>query len=411
LLLQRLADKKGAKNWVRILRTVKEPARVLANYPLMSLPGYKSTVALDSGLQLILWGNLPELLPYGLESLVLLHPNDKFDLDLTLQRGRIRLINPKDQPLKARVRFDNPANPKKGEVWDLTLHDKGTEVVLMLLSYMPIGEPFYPDRDNTQRVGPMVDVVVLAEAGKASLRTDLNAPLNLAPPNEGMMHRWNSRMGPQNIPMEKGLPPWVNSPPPVDPKLKAGFLRAVDSLNTELTSQAIDSVLLKAINSTDVYKSRLAVRCAAALDDIQRLLDVLTTDKEREVRWEAKDRLQAWIAYAPDNEYVLYDTLQPAFDKGEAAMFMQLLRNFPLEQLKDSMQGPGIFQALIGYLGKEQRKIAIRELAYYHLWHLVPEGRNISYSATMPAAQLDQAQLEWRKLIPPGSLPPAFKGK
>jgi hypothetical protein len=408
LLLQMQPDKKtGTKSWQRILAT-NPPTRIVTNSPLVSLPGYSSVVVLDSGVRLTLWGNIPEQAPIGWESLVVLHPSDKFDADLTLQRGRIKLTNAKEQPLKVRVRFNNPANPKKGEVWDLTLQDKGTEVVMVLLDYMPLGEPFFPDSTSTERVGPTVDVAALALVGKASLQVDLNAPIELAPPNDGIQHRWNSRMGPQDTQLNKGLPPWISGAPMGDPKVKAGFGKALDTLNTDLTSpmtsQSIDVGLSKAIKSQDIYQSRLAVRCLAAIDDIERLIEVLTTHKEKEVRWEAKDMLQVWIADKVNNDYVLFDTLQRSgYDKNQAAIFMQLLRNFGPKQLQE----PGLYQALIEYLAND--KPAIRELSYYHLWHLVPDGRKIDYSFNMPAEQRRQAVAQWKKLIPEGSLPPMGK--
>jgi hypothetical protein len=402
VLLQMQPDKKsGMKQWTRLLLQVKDPTKVVSNSPLLSLPGYKSVILLDSGVRLTLWGNIPEQALLGWESLVVLHPSDKFDVDLTLRRGRIVIANPKDQPVKVRVRFDNPANPKKGEVWDVTLQDKGTEVVLMLLSYIPPGEPFYPDPANTNRLGPIVDVVALAQTGKAILKVGLNAPVELAPPNDGSMHRWNSRQGPQDIQLNKGLPPWLTATGPV----KRGFADALDALNKDLASpsQSIEAVLLRAINSNDVYKSRQAVRCDAAVDDIQRLIGVLKDHKDKDVRWEAKEMLLAWISTKVDDEYVLFDTLQQSYAKGEAEIFMQLLRHFSGQQLQD----PNIYQALIGYLGN--RKIAIRELAYYHLWHVVPEGRNIPHIQSALEDQVRTEVLQWQKLIPQGTVPPAPK--
>jgi hypothetical protein len=395
-----LLQKKDQDHWVRLLRG-KEQAKISSKWPLMSLPGYKSNIVLDTGARLTLWGNIPEQYPISFESVVELHVPDKMDLDLTLQRGRIQISNPGDQPLKARIRFDNPASPKKGEIWDITLLDKGTEVVVMLLTDMPPGEPFYPDRDNTQRMGPVTDVVALATAGKATLKRDLNAAVDLTPPNDGSMYHWNSRQGPQAVPMAKGLPPWLTPATGVDAKIKSGFLKALEVLNNDLLSQSVDASLKRAIfESSDFFKSRLAVRCAAAVDDIQRLKDTLAEQKDREVRWEAKEMLQRWISYKANNEYELFDMLQPGFDKGEAAIFLQLLRYFTPQQRQD----PVTYQALIGYLGS--RKVPIREVAYYHLWYLVPAGHGIPHNLNAPEAQVRDEVAQWQKLIPEGSLPP-----
>ena len=56
---------------------------------LVSLPGYKSEVRLESGVHLLLWGNLPEFsqMPPVLESAVTLHlPDPKIDAEFTKNR-------------------------------------------------------------------------------------------------------------------------------------------------------------------------------------------------------------------------------------------------------------------------------------------------------------------------------------
>ena len=61
---------------------------------LLALPGYHAEIRSDSGAKLFLWGNLPDWLPGGfLDCQVTLHaPPPGFDLDLTLDRGRIYLV-------------------------------------------------------------------------------------------------------------------------------------------------------------------------------------------------------------------------------------------------------------------------------------------------------------------------------
>jgi hypothetical protein len=52
-----------------------------------------------------------------------------------------------------------------------------------------------------------------------------------------------------------------------------------------------------------------------------------------------------------------------------------------------------------------------RELARWHLVRLVPEGASIKYDAAAPEAERLQAIAEWRRLVPPGELPPPPKKK
>jgi hypothetical protein len=86
---------------------------------LVSLPGYRSTVLLDAGVQLTLWGELPQFTRTSpvRESAVVLHfPGAGLDLDFTLDRGRVRLINGKtgSDAARVRVRFQD-------ESWEITL--------------------------------------------------------------------------------------------------------------------------------------------------------------------------------------------------------------------------------------------------------------------------------------------------
>src|SRR5207245_7795713 len=101
VLLQRSPDR---ESWQRL----KPQTRVSSNDYLVSLPGYRSELRLDSGVHLALWGNLPEFsrFPPVLESGVVLHGNRDVDLDFTLDRGRVVLSNHKGEgPARVRLRF------------------------------------------------------------------------------------------------------------------------------------------------------------------------------------------------------------------------------------------------------------------------------------------------------------------
>src|SRR5438445_5825130 len=75
-------------------RRLRPQSRIFSPDSLMSLPGYRSELRLDSGVSLVLWGNLPDLLPIPLnESMVILYSNPDFDLDFRLDRGRVVLRN------------------------------------------------------------------------------------------------------------------------------------------------------------------------------------------------------------------------------------------------------------------------------------------------------------------------------
>src|SRR5205823_11831144 len=128
----------------------------------LALPGYHSELRLDGGGRLFLWGNLPEWLPGGfLECQATLHaPPGGFDLDLTLERGRIYLVGgPK--PIHARLRLAS-------EIWDVTLADDSTEVVVDVVA-MYAGEPFARDGKGES---PLVQVQLGVISGQVTAQVD-----------------------------------------------------------------------------------------------------------------------------------------------------------------------------------------------------------------------------------------------
>src|SRR5262249_8146965 len=116
ILLQGLKDGKWRDG------TAAKP-QIYSKLPLVGLPGCTSTLLLKGGgLNLKLLGALPEETPSAQlvrEATVELHAHDVLDLDFTLLRGKLILTNQKDKPAQVRLRFSNPTEPEKNEVWDL----------------------------------------------------------------------------------------------------------------------------------------------------------------------------------------------------------------------------------------------------------------------------------------------------
>src|SRR5262245_3560979 len=105
---------------------------------LLALPGVRAEVQPGAGdVRLTLWGNLPELSDFpALESAVVLHDSRAFDLDFTLDRGRVVLANRKKKgPATVWVRLPTTA-------WSLTLSEPGDEVALELVGRWERGVPF-----------------------------------------------------------------------------------------------------------------------------------------------------------------------------------------------------------------------------------------------------------------------------
>jgi hypothetical protein len=80
---------------------------------------------------------------------------------------------------------------------------------------------------------------------------------------------------------------------------------------------------------------------------------------------------------------------------------LQLLHNFD----DDALRQPETFEGLLDLLESDQ--LAIRGLAHWHLYRLVPRGRTIGYDPLAAREKRALAVQEWRNLIPTGQLPPS----
>ena len=133
LVLTRAAN--GA-NWVRV---DPEKPVVRTSQLVLALPGFRADVKLDSDVLVHLWGNTPEQVAMSqmvMQSRVVFHPAPSgFDADLTLEQGRIYLKTLKAAGAKVRVRLG-------GEVWDVTLRNNMTDVLVQLHSaFLPGAKP------------------------------------------------------------------------------------------------------------------------------------------------------------------------------------------------------------------------------------------------------------------------------
>jgi hypothetical protein len=391
------------RQWQRIDARKSE---VVTGRPLVSLPGYKSVIALKNGVRLTLWGNVPELWPSPpvFESLVQLHHSDSVDADLTLRRGRIALANTRpDKPARVRVRFDNPTNPSANQTWDLTLEDRDTEVALERFGRLPPGEPFYKNPKDRMLKGPLADVALVVLRGRVRLKTDeLTVPLE-APPKRALM-LWNSVSGTGNPSPFPDIPEWARTPLPPLPlpgdkqqlaQRRADFYRARDNLSNVLTGKVdrVDVGLANALKSADPSERMLVVRCLGALDELDGLMDALTDEAHPEVRLTGIEEMKQWITYSRDNAYRLYEVLKTRYKMAEADNIMQLLHGFSSQDL--AKKEP--YETLIDYLTNPNP--AIRELSATYLYTLVPEGRGIIYNAYADSRDRERAQREWTRLL------------
>jgi hypothetical protein len=411
LLLQRQAEK---GTW-RVLGS--KDAEVVTGRSLVSLPGCPATVELQSGLRLTLWGALREdhpLLPIQ-ESRVALHHHPALDADLTLERGRIVLLNPLAKPLRVRLRVDNPTNPDLPETWDLTLEKQGTAVLVDLFHVYYPGEPFYDNPKDKRRIGPEAFVNLIVRKGAIRLhREDRTLQMN-APPGPALL-RWNSRVGRpsdrinlKEVPNEALAEPRFPDVPDArmrDKLLTARkeMLKARDTLRIALAplDDRADVGLANLLKSTNRQEQILVVRCFGALDNLPELVDALADEDRPDVRQAAVDVLRGWITEGRNNDYILLGELSKKYLKTESGSIMHLLHTFAPKDVRRTET----FGYLIANLNNP--KVVLRELAAWHLYRLAPGlGASVGpFVASAPAEQRDRVRLEWEKLLQAGKLPP-----
>jgi hypothetical protein len=398
-----LARAAGQERWERL----SSGGKVFTSDMLVSLPGYRSEVRLDSDVYVTLWGNLLEFAPLPVfESAAILHPpTSGFDADLTLDRGVLLIANHKEkegQAARVRVRFH-------GEVWDVTLSEPGTEIGLTLAGrYM---QPYGTGE------GPQSDFYFFVLKGRATVRVRFVSYPDLgAQPVPTVMY-WDNKgkgiQGPTPARDEDSqaiLTVW-NKPPATEATREARL--ALDELSKRLSSnQPVEVVLAEILQPGEpavrTFHRILAVLSLGALDAVPQLIDALGDDQRTpDVRGVAIFTLRHWLGRNDDQERKLFDPRTKAgvlIDKKyrltEAQMLLELLHPFGVQQINS----PETYSWLIDKLRHE--KMAIRELAYWHLVRLAPAGRTIPYNPAEGIEQRERAYELWKKLIPDGKLPP-----
>jgi cytoskeletal protein RodZ len=406
VLLKRSAK---APDWQRV--STKAPA-IESGQTLVSLPATRSTIQLSRGLQVKLWGAVPELQPAPqlYESMITLHASEKFDVDFTLLRGRVVLVSTKaDKAVLVRMRFENPMMIDGVETFDMAVGPKA-EVLIDRWSSFPRSEPFFRDPANNNRVGPMAQVGIIALAGNVTIKHG-DVPRSLMSPPGTALLLWSSNKGtsdPQNM---QSIPDWLlgkGSAKGTDEKIIKETNQVRQDMVSNLNSKNLDVLIAEMRESNNPIARRLSVLSLAAMDELPSLLDLLEQDKQPDVRLTTIESLRYWIATSRNAEYKLYDLLKAKYKMSEAETIMQLLHSFS----ERATQQPDTYELLIDYL--VHPVLPIRELAAWHLYQMAPAGRNIPYSASADSVIRQRAHTAWRALVPPGQLPPAApmpKGK
>jgi hypothetical protein len=367
---------------------------------LLALPLSQASVESKAGaVRLLFWGNVPQISAFPiLESAAVLHEPKGADLDLSLQRGRVVLTNTKDKgAAKVRVRLP-------GTTWELTLPEPGAEVALEMYGRWPRGVRFAPD----SKEAPTLELALLVLKGNLGLKAGSNEFSGMSAPPGAAYYHWDSVVGNDGAPRKLvDLPEWTSRKLPETPEAKAAHA-VLEQIANQMQSKKPEAVMADLPALADAEKDPLKAAVlrrataygSASLDELGPVVDALG-DKHADVRDAAVQALRAWIGRGPGQDRRLYDSLQAdkKFSKGQSATVLDLLHSFG----DDDLARPETYEALIAEL--RHTRPAIRELAAWHLYRLVPAGKDIPYDAASSDEQRQQAYKAWKKLVPDGTVP------
>jgi hypothetical protein len=381
-------------------RTVGERGEIRSRDLLLALPGMQARLATtSSGVELTLWGNLPELSDFsGLQSAVILHDSRAFDIDFTLHRGRVIVANRKEKgSARVWVRVE-------GSAFQLTLNEPGDAICLALYNFWPRGVPFNasPKADEV----PVRSLTFLVVKGRVNVKADGTQHLLSAPPGPAFFH-WDSVNGAeQGTRNRRVLPAWADLSSKAPPEAQT-LLDAVDKYRAVVRDKEPRTALFDVLAAVAIQRdpqqrkalAEFAVFGLAAINDIDRVMQALADPRHAEPRQAAIIALRHWIADAAGRDArldrYLVDRLR--YSKVQAATMLQLLHSaFAAEE-------PDTYETLLAYLRHE--KLAIRELAWWHLSRLVPQDIALPYDPAAPPTERAKAAAAWKELIPSGSLP------
>ncbi len=287
-----------------------------------------------------------------------------------------------------RVRFET-------QVWDVTLEEPGTEVVLDLLkrSQGKVGV--------SSGGGTLVTLFLLVFQGKASLAVGGSHFSNL------------SRSGPAicawgNLGPDAGF----HGPGPADDEARKPFAKMLPVPNTaqgegmELALKQLSQRMLpdkppivaleEVLQTEPSMQHNLAIYCLGALDEIKELIKVLgSTDSfQRLDRDTAILALRRWMGRDARNGPLLYDPMEKEkkgllvssgqeYTPSQAETIYDLLHNLSSDQESYEL----LFHSVLS------DKVAIAELAHWHLAHL-PLTRELPeilmFDATAPRGEREK---------------------
>jgi uncharacterized protein (TIGR03000 family) len=392
MLLRR--EKVPGNEWAVDWKLVDEKEGLKPDALYLGLPG--AMIASRNGaVHVTLRTDIDSPLPV-LEPAVILHDSADCDLDFTLDRGRIDVVNVKKEG-PARVRIH-----AWGATWEATLDKPGAKLAMEVLGRWRAGAPFKVEPGPWDV--PAANILFLVLAGDVYLKHQGTQFALSAPPGPAMI-RWNNFAGMDPTPQRLDkLPAWAEIPKDeATQKRVKKLLQIRDRLVAGFSSKGVGPTLDEFVASDDPLVRFAGIVYLGATDDLPRLGRVIHESKDPETWNDVVRVLRHWLGRAPGQDQRFYKGLIAVKDYKpvQAASLIEMLHGF-----KDSdREQPALYEMLINYLVDSHA--AMRGMAHWHLVRLVPAGRSIPYDRMAPREELLKAQQAWKKLIPKGTVPRA----
>jgi hypothetical protein len=378
-------------------QTVPARSAVRAGDMLFGLPGATVQTGNDK-VSLTLLADLDRNSPYPiLEAAVILHQSPDYDLDFTLDRGRVDVRNiKKEGPARVRIRFHN-------QKWEATLTEPGTRIALELYGRWPKGVPF--TLEPGPKDVPAADLVFLVLEGHIDLLHGAVQHALSAPPGPALLH-WDNQGHEPEIPERlEELPPWANKNESTTERAQQ-VRKLLEAFRSEVLKTSLPRAAEAFATSEDANHRALGVIVMGATDDAAGMYKVFTETKYPDTWDRAVVVLRNVLGRGPGMDQLLYRRLIEIrkIPPARAETILQLLHSFGDADLAQ----PEIYRMLVRYLDHEA--FAIRGLANWHLVRLVPAGQKFAFNALDPKPQRDKARDQWKTLIEgmlaKGQLPP-----
>jgi hypothetical protein len=378
-------------------QVVSQNDKLHAGALLIGLPGAVVETAKET-VRLTLLTDMDKNSPYPiLEAAVVLHDSPDYDLDFTLDRGRVDVTNIKKKgPARVRIRFHD-------QKWEATLAEPGTRIALELFGRWAKGARFTPEPEPNHV--PAANLVFLVRKGHVQLSHGTCYHAMSAPPGPAQLHWDNSGEAEEACKKLDKLPDWAATEESTSERAER-LKKVIEQFRQEAVKSSPHTATRTFVKSEDPNHRATGVIFMGAMDDLEGIGDVITGTDYPDAWDRAVVVIRQWLGRCPGQDQILYQTLieKRGLKPARAAGVMQLLHSFGDADLAQ----PELYKMLVRFLDNEQ--LGIRGLAHWHLVRLVPAGAKFGYNPLDPKEKRDKARDQWKKLIEDllakGELPP-----